>query len=540
MTPSSQTPPRRSSSLVGFVLGAATGLVGVSVLYVASRLVGLPFAPFDVFEAITRWLPGKLITAGIDLMVSFFTKLGVSPISVAAKAAEKTLAVLAFVSGAAVAGAVAARASRRVAPLGPSLAVGAAGFVVIAVSELSLGRLTLAGLVAAFGVLLGWSVVLAWSLRRSAALADDTSARRTERRRFLGKMIGGAAAASSALLAVAAVGRGRGGASTTRLTSGTTAPGAPEVADDAAAALAGIDANRPRPVRGTRAELTPNDRFYRIDIDLEPPRVDAATWRLRVDGLVATALDLTLDDIRALPRTSQNITLECISNPLGGDLVSTSRWTGVPLVELLRRAAPSERARTIHVEAADGFYESLTMAEAQDRRVLLVYEMNGVPLPVEHGFPLRIYIPNRHGMKQPKWITRLRLGDDELRGYWVDRGWSKEAIVKTTSVIDTVGASMMLGAAEVLGIGGMALAGARGISKVEVQVDDGAWQEAQLVAPPLGPLTWVLWRYDWPYRAGRHTFRVRAYDGTGALQPTVDHGPRPDGASGIHTVTMNV
>lgn len=529
--------PRRTSALAGFVLGASVGLVALSILFVASSLLGLPFTPFDVFESMTRWLPGSVITAGIDLMVGLFTKLGIGPISVAAKAAEKTLAVLLFLGGSAVLGGVAARAARHPTPLVASLAAGALGFVVVVLTELSLGRATLEGTVEVLVVLLGWSAALAWSLRRAAIDADETSARRTERRRFLGKMVGGAAAASSALLGLAALGRRQGVVGSARVTSGTPAPAGAEEMD---AAAAGLAPRRPKPVRGTRAELTPNDRFYRIDIDLEPPRVDAAKWRLHVDGLVATPLELGLDEIRALPRVTQDITLECISNPLGGDLVSTSRWTGVPLLDLIRRAAPSDRARTIHMEAADGFYESLTMTEAQDRRVLLVYEMNGVPLPVEHGFPLRIYIPNRHGMKQPKWITRLRLSDEEGHGYWVDRGWSKEAIVKTTSVIDTVGASMMLGASEVLSIGGMAYAGARGIDKVEVQVDDGPWSEAQLVAPPLGPLTWVLWRYDWPYRSGRHTFRVRAYDGMGALQPTIEHGPRPDGASGIHSVTMNV
>jgi hypothetical protein len=294
------------------------------------------------------------------------------------------------------------------------------------------------------------------------------------------------------------------------------------------------------PIRGTRPELTSNESFYRIDINLEPPRLDATRWRLRVDGFVKTPVELSLDEIRAMPSVEQLITLECISNPLGGDLVSTSRWKGVRLSDLLLRVGPSEGARTIHIEAADGFYESVALADANDPRILLVYEMNGVPLPAEHGFPLRIYIPNRHGMKQPKWITRVRLSNEEGRGYWVDRGWSKEAIVKTTSVIDTVGATMMLGEAKVLGVGGIAYAGARGISKVEVQVDDGPWAEAKLIVPPLSDLCWVLWRYDWAYQPGRHTFRVRAYDGTGALQPTEERGPRPNGASGIHSKTMTV
>jgi hypothetical protein len=297
------------------------------------------------------------------------------------------------------------------------------------------------------------------------------------------------------------------------------------------------------PVRGTRPELTANERFYRIDIDLEPPRVEASAWRLHVDGLVAEPAAMTLGELRTLPPIEQPITLECISNPLGGDLISTTRFRGVRLKDLLARVRPTDRARTIQIESADGYYESLDLALAHDPRVMLAFEMNGVPLPAAHGFPLRIYIPDRYGMKQPKWITRLRLVDGPGRSYWVERGWTKEAIVKTTSVIDMVASSMMLGGegnASVVGIGGIAFAGARGISKVEVQVDDGPWNEAKLATPPLGPLTWVLWRYDWPYVPGAHVFRTRAYDGRGVLQPTAPRGPRPDGASGIHSMAMTL
>jgi DMSO/TMAO reductase YedYZ molybdopterin-dependent catalytic subunit len=164
--------------------------------------------------------------------------------------------------------------------------------------------------------------------------------------------------------------------------------------------------------------------------------------------------------------------------------------------------------------------------------------MNGAPLTAEHGAPLRIYVPNRYGMKQPKWITRLEVSDREGAGYWVERGWSKDAIVQTTAVIDTVRSSMMVGEGAVLPIGGIAYAGARGISKVEVQVDDGPWSDATLIAPAVGPLTWVQWRYEWRHQPGRHTFRVRAYDGSGALQPTRERGPHPAGATGVHEVTM--
>jgi hypothetical protein len=196
-------------------------------------------------------------------------------------------------------------------------------------------------------------------------------------------------------------------------------------------------------------------------------------------------------------------------------------------------------ARELFIEAADGFYESVSMADMQDPRVLLVYGMNGETLPIRHGFPLRVYIPNRYGMKQPKWITRIEAIDMEGPGYWVERGWSKEARPHIISIIDTVTTDAQDENGRIP-IGGIAWAGERGIQKVEVQVDDGQWAEATLRQPPLSDLTWVQWRYDWPSAAGRHTFRVRATDGTGSLQVEQRSDPHPNGATGYHSVTEQV
>ncbi len=190
------------------------------------------------------------------------------------------------------------------------------------------------------------------------------------------------------------------------------------------------------------------------------------------------------------------------------------------------------------MEAEDGFYESVSLEDAMDPRTLLVYEMNGEPLPEKHGYPLRIYIPDRYGMKQPKWIVRMEAIDREGDGYWVDRGWSEEAYVRPTSVVDGVSGSAAEGGT--VPIGGIAYAGAKGISKVEIQIDDGPWREAELRVPPLSPLTWVQWRYDYSAESGQHVARVRAYDGSGELQITESGGARPDGATGIHEITFNV
>ncbi|HSB02909.1 MAG TPA: molybdopterin-dependent oxidoreductase, partial [Anaerolineales bacterium] len=289
------------------------------------------------------------------------------------------------------------------------------------------------------------------------------------------------------------------------------------------------------PVTGTRPELTSNGDFYRIDINTRPPQVDGEAWRLELGGLVLSPLSLSVEELRSRPAVSQVITLSCISNEVGGDLIGTSLWTGLRLKDLLEEAGLRRGAQEVYIEAADGFYESVPIAEAMDDRTLLVYAMNGEPLPVEHGFPLRVYIPNHYGMKQPKWITRLEVIDHEGKGYWVDRGWSKEAVVKTTSVVDNVATGDVDPLSNLVPVGGIAYAGARGISKVEMQVDDGPWEEAELRTPPLGPLTWVQWRYEWLAEEGQHNFRVRAYDGTGALQEIESNAPHPNGATGIHS-----
>jgi DMSO/TMAO reductase YedYZ molybdopterin-dependent catalytic subunit len=173
---------------------------------------------------------------------------------------------------------------------------------------------------------------------------------------------------------------------------------------------------------------------------------------------------------------------------------------------------------------------------AGDERVMLAYAWDGVPLTIEHGFPLRIYIPNVYGMKQPKWIESIEVMDHWEEGYWVSRGWDKYARMKATSVIDTISIDKS-GSNGIVPIGGIAHAGTRGISKVENQVNGGQWEEAKLRTPISGQ-TWVIWRYDWPFQKGKHTFTVRCFDGKGSPQITEEAVPHPSGASGLHTRSL--
>jgi DMSO/TMAO reductase YedYZ molybdopterin-dependent catalytic subunit len=291
-----------------------------------------------------------------------------------------------------------------------------------------------------------------------------------------------------------------------------------------------------KPAPGTRPEYTPLERHYRIDINTTPPKIDGMIWRLKISGLVEKPLSFTLDQLRRYEPMHQFITLSCISNPVGGDLIGTTRWTGVSLKGFLPDLGLKPNATHLKISSADGFWEVLPLDTVRsDERVMLAYAWDGVPLLEEHGFPLRVYIPDVHGMKQPKWIESIEATDHWEPGYWVVRGWDKVARMKATSVIDSIAVDMTIISADqrkLVPIGGIAHAGARGISKVEVRVDDGPWQEAAL-RTPLSQTTWVIWRFDWPFRPGRHNFTVRCYDGSGTPQIVEAMPPAPSGASGL-------
>jgi DMSO/TMAO reductase YedYZ molybdopterin-dependent catalytic subunit len=296
-----------------------------------------------------------------------------------------------------------------------------------------------------------------------------------------------------------------------------------------------------QPAPGTRPEFTPLERHYRIDINTIPPKIDERRWWLKVSGLVENPLALTLGQLQSYEPMHQFITLSCISNPVAGDLIGTQRWTGVSLQRLLPDLRLKPGATHLKLRSADQFFEVVSLdAIKGDPRIMLTYAWDGVPLSREHGFPLRIYIPDVHGMKQPKWIESIEAIDHWEPGYWLKRGWNNVAQMHATSVIDTVGVDMTVIGADhrkLVPIGGIAHAGARGISKVEVQVDGGPWERADL-RTPLSQLSWVIWRYDWPYQPGRHAFTVRCYEGNGTPQIATPSPPEPNGATGLDIKSM--
>ena len=534
--------PRISvGALVGFLAAAPLA----ALLFLAWRVASAPFTPFDLFDRMARVLPGAVVTVGIDSLVSMLRFVAPGSVAELAKPAEQGLAVAMFLLALAVAGAVAYAIGRsgRGRALPAALAVGGlAGVVAVALgwgadSALVEELARAAWLLAAF---LAWGGALGWSWRRLAApaptSAPEAQAERLDRRRFLVRL-GGATAV------LTAVGTGVGalvGRPDEEMQTQTVAQSGPQVWSDthllpnAGAELA--------PAPGTRPELTPLDEHYRIDINTISPTVEQSSWRLRVHGLVDTPQEYTLDDLRSYPALDQFITLSCISNRIAGDLISTQRWTGVSLQDLIPEWGLADDASHLLMRSVDGFYEVVALDTIrEDPRVMLAYAWDGVPLRREHGFPLRIYIPNVYGMKQPKWMESIEVMDHWEAGFWVERGWSREAIMKATSVIDTVATEALVqrDGQTLVPIGGIAHAGVRGISRVEVQVDDGPWQEARL-RMPLSDKTWVLWRYDWPFAEGRHTFAVRCWDGDGEMQIVEPSGVRPDGATGIHSVSRSL
>lgn len=523
-----------TGALVGLMLIAALQAVS----FLGAQLAGLPFIPFDVFDWLARTLPGGIVTKGIEGLVIILTALGLS-VKDTAKLAEGVIAVL-IVTGIGVgAGALFVAILNRQAHATkddtPGLILGAAlavPFLLISFAVSAAGSagpllrgLWIVMLWLAYGVASSRAYLnLAQAGHRIASTAENAeealSVQLLDRRRFLIRM-GGATAA------ITVVGAGLGGA----LAGGGSGRGTGLRSSDLPNA---DDSFLPAP--GTRPEYPPIADHYRIDINLAPPVVDEATWRLPIAGMVDRPLELTLDDLRNnYEPVHQFITLMCISNQVGGDLIGTTRWTGVRLQTLLDEAGAQPGATNLVVTSRDGFHETVSLdLIRRDERIMLAYAWDNQPLPVKHGFPLRIYIPDRYGMKQPKWITGMEVTDRDAPGYWVVRGWDEQALIRMTSIIDTVTA-VNDGGERVVAVGGIAFAGARGISRVEVQVDDGEWQAARL-RMPLSDLTWAVWRYDWPFEAGNHTFTVRAFDGTGERQIVSLAPPHPSGATGLHSV----
>lgn len=295
------------------------------------------------------------------------------------------------------------------------------------------------------------------------------------------------------------------------------------------------EANMPRFV-------TPNQDFYRIDTALSVPQIDPNQWSLRVHGMVENEFTIGFDELLGEELVETYLTLTCVSNPVGGDLVGNAKWLGYPLRKVLERAVPQAGADMVLSTSHDGFSASTPLqALTDDRMALLAIGMNGEPLPFDHGFPVRMVVPGLYGyVSATKWVIDLEVTRfEDKAAYWTTRGWSERGPIKMSSRIDTPRPFAEVPAGEVV-LGGTAWAQTRGISRVQVQIDDGPWEDAQLAAEASLD-TWRQWRFVWKDAApGMHAASVRAYDAQGKMQTREKANPVPNGASGWQRLQFTV
>ncbi|TFD47327.1 oxidoreductase [Cryobacterium frigoriphilum] len=294
-------------------------------------------------------------------------------------------------------------------------------------------------------------------------------------------------------------------------------------------------------IDGLAPIITPNADFYRIDTALQVPRIDPTQWRLKITGMVENEVELGFADLLALPLEESVTTLACVSNYVGGDLIGNAKWLGYPIRELLARAKPTADADMVLSTSQDGFTAGTPIeALTDERNAILAVGMNDEPLPLEHGYPVRMVVPGLYGyVSATKWVVELKLTRfDQEKGYWTPRGWSALGPVKLQSRIDVPRATAPLTAGPIT-VAGVAWSQHVGVSGVEVQIDDGDWASATL-ADAISIDTWRQWMFTWNATSGGHTVRVRATDAEGLVQTAATADVAPDGATGHHAISVNV
>jgi DMSO/TMAO reductase YedYZ molybdopterin-dependent catalytic subunit len=511
---------RPRAAVAGVV--AAIAALGVSEL-LAGLLEEVPSLILGVAELFVDETPGGIVRWSIDLFGG----------------TQKTLLVIGIVVVTLALGALFGVITRR------SFATGAAGFVafgIVGAWATGRGQLNAASWawIAAF-ISAGAGIAVLWLLTQPAvASTEDPTLRAVEpigvpdRRRFL--------VASGTIAAVGAVA----GAAGRSLRQSRSVEGArSEVAavlDSSPATIPAGVTTLDGTVDGISPLVTPNADFYRIDTRLVAPQVDPAGWTLRIKGMVDSEVELTFDDLLAMDHITEFVTLSCVSNEVGGDLVGNALWTGIPLAVLLDRARPHPDATQIVGRSVDGWTAGFPTATLDGNDGCMVaIAMNGEPLPVRHGFPARLVIPGLYGyVSATKWLSEIELTTwDAFDGYWIPRGWSKEGPIKTQSRIDVPRSGANLAVGRTAAIAGVAWAPTRGIERVEVRIDDEPWQEARL-SGALSSAAWVQWVLEWDPTPGEHRIQVRATDGTGDTQTEERTPPAPNGASGYHSIRVEV
>jgi DMSO/TMAO reductase YedYZ molybdopterin-dependent catalytic subunit len=504
----------------GLLVGGLAMFFALDIAYLVS-LAGFAFAPDALGQAFIETMPGFIVVPLIGLLQFWAKRLLVAGV------------IVLFLACGAAAGALAVDPRRRDRAV---LLVGALPWVATVV----LGRLfaptvvdlssvlltSAAGAVTYFIALQLLTVVATYQPQGSAA------ERSPSRRRVLY-----GAAAVSAVIAAASL---TGGAAVRAVAK--RSEGLPFVARRLRTKAA------PPPsletfdsLRSLTPRVTANADHYTVDTTLLKPSVDVTKWTLALGGSVESPFALTYEELLDLEAVEQLKTLECISNEVGGELISTALWTGVPLRDLLARAQPKAETYDVKLTSVDGYTDSIRIEKAMEPDTIVAYLMNGVTIPQDHGYPARLLVPNIYGMKNVKWLKSIECVTFDYLGYWMERGWSDVAVVNTNARIDTPNRAARWDGAAAIPIAGVAFAGARGIATVEVSADGGNTFNAAEVEPALGPLTWVRWKLDWtPPGAGKYTLVARATDKTGARETEIRRQPFPNGATGWDRVDVVV
>lgn len=504
----------------GLLVGGLSMFFALDIAFLLG-LAGFSFAPEALGQAFIEVLPGFIVVPLIGLLQFWAKRLLVGGVLVL------------FLATGAAGGAIALdprRSDRAVVGIGalPWIATVVLGQLFApASSDLSSVLLT-----SAVG-----AVTYFVALQLLAGVATNQPPRSTAERLPSRRRVLYGAAAISAVLALGGLG---GGAAVRALAK--RAEGIPFVARrlrTKAAPPAPLETFES--LRSLTPRITDNADHYTVDTTLIKPSVDITRWTLDIGGSVAQPFSLSYDDLLDLEAVEQLKTLECISNEVGGELISTALWTGVPLRDLLVRAQPAAETYDVKLTSVDGYTDSIRIEKAMEPDTIVAYLMNGVTIPQDHGYPARLLVPNIYGMKNVKWLRSIECVTFDYLGYWMERGWSDVAVINTNTRIDTPTRAVKWDGSGTIPIAGVAFAGARGISKVEVSADAGATFLPAELEPALGPLTWVRWKLDWtPPAVGKFTLLARSTDKTGETETAVRRQPFPSGATGYDRIDVVV
>jgi len=507
-------------------VGAAAMAAVVALMFAARLALGLQALPDVAADALTLILPGGVFGYLIDRLQEF----GRPSLLVGVAAGLVILGALAGAAAARLLGDL--RPAARVAIVVAALAAITLPVVVIGGTEDTTAPTALATL----GYWLLFALLLELGRSRAAARPLLGAAGPSRRALLYAAGASGAIYLASYLGGRIAAAASLGG---TRPRVAVTPPPPPSgpaisVPPDATAAPSAD------PFAGLTGITTTKDFYVISKNGLDDPAVDPARWRLQVQGL--RPYSLGYDELRSLPAISGPRTLECISNIVGGSLISTAVFKGVPLRDLLERGGVPANASEIRFTSADGYTESIQLDVAMDPSTIVAYLINDEPLPKIHGFPARVIMSGRYGVKNPKWLTRIEPVAQPYSGYWPQRGWNKDAFVRTFSRLDTPQEQDVVPAGKPFPLmRGVAYAGARGISRVEISLDGGrTWADTTL-RRILPKDDWMPFTYTWPAPTpGKHDVVVRATDGDGNLQDPAERDSFPDGATGYHHTVVTV